>query len=337
MKISTGLDYDSIEKTWVEGFNYPIYEAKNFNAYRDVSLFSPNPRIDKHAYIAGKSFIIDIIGYSHFHFIYDKLAQYEFIKQYIPDLEPYIISNKKFIGEKDGLVDTIKSIYEIPETNVFDIDSGEKLFFESACFIWATHNDIFTGTFHREYFDPWKDTKDYDFYVKTIHPLLQKRFSPFIYPYTIPDNKLYISQFQRHEKFGRDQSATRYISKDDELMIEQFFKDKGYTIYTAENFDLAHQIRAYSSASHIASIKSSALVNTIFCKPETKIISISLDDEYQVWYDHICNSIGLDYTEVPQMLRDGSPTMSYYVNPNHKRTVFDGAKIISELSKLSTL
>lgn len=302
-------------------------------AYKDLGEFNENREIEKHVFIKDKAFIIDVIGYSHFHFIYDKIAQYEFIKKYIPDLQLYIISSYNFIDKPGSIVEELKTIYKIPRSNIFSIDSGERFIFKNLYFIWSTHNDVLTGSFHKEYFDPWqKDREDFKFYIQTIYPLLQERFKEFLeLPITIY-NKYYISRFKQHENSGRNKNEFRYISKEDELKLEQFFADIGYKICTAEDLGLIEQIRLYSNASHIAALKSSALVNTIFCSKDTQIIGINLDDEYQVWYDYICLDAGLKYLELPPMTKDGEPTLSYSVyKEKHKRVVFSIDQIIQEL------
>jgi hypothetical protein len=325
-------NYDWINKIPIKNFRYPITHLKNFSTYRDLSVFYPNSKIEKHVIIKEKAFVIDLIGYSHFHMVFDKIAQYEFIKKYIPEINLYIIGTKQYLNKDNGIIESLKKVYQISDYNVFDIDSGDRFLFEDLYFILPTHNNLFN--FEDEWFDPWQHRDDFSFYIKTIYPLLQERFKDYLSPVVYKNKKIFISRFKQHEITGRDPGKPRYISKNDEIILENFFKDMGYKIYSAEDLSFLDQIKLYSESSHIAAIKSSALVNIIFCKPETIILGVNLDDEYQVWYDYICIDAGLNYLELPPMIKDGKPSLSYSLYTlRHTRKDFSVNEILNEIKK----
>jgi hypothetical protein len=334
-RIVTKSAYGDVKKIFIDDFSFPIYEVSNFIPYRDYTPSSQQHEIDKTVSIKEKVFIIDILGYSHFHFIYDKIAQYEFIKKYIPDLSLYVISNDYHIEKDNGALQELTKFYSIPKHKILNINSQEAFTFTNVYFVWSTHNRQYSDCFQKEYFDPWQHRDDFSFYIKTIYALLQEKFKDYIAPKINKDQKIFISRFKQHEVAGRKSNEARYISKDDEIALEKFFESKGYKIYSAEELTLSEQIELYSGSSHVAALKSSALVNTIFCKPETAIIGINLDDEYQVWYDYICIDAGLNYLELPQIMRNGVPTLSYSLwAPQHTRTVFSLNQILLELEKV---
>jgi hypothetical protein len=301
-------DYKEIKRTKIPGFSHPLHKVKDFSTYREIIYdfrTDLNPFLKRKTTISEKAFILDLVGYAHFHFIFDKLAQYEFIKKLDPEINLYVLTDSYHAKEKSNILKDIKSVYSIPESNIFDIDSGEKYLFKNIFFIWSTHNDFFKHTFINDiYFGPWDAKKDFKTYIETIYPLLRARFQVYIKPRVDNDLKIFISRFNQHEHFGRDKDKVRYISKNDELELEKFFKYKGYIICTVDDMDLSEQIGLYSGASRIASLKSSGLVNTIFCGRDSEIISINLDDEYQVYYDYICKFTGLTYTELPSIHED---------------------------------
>jgi hypothetical protein len=321
-------DYKKVKRIKIKGFGPRLHHVENFSTYRDSGIFDPTPFIKRITVIKEKAFIIDLIGYAHFHFVYDKIAQYEFIKKYDPEVKLYIVTTNKYLNEDNGILEDLKKIYLLPTSNIINIESGEKYIFKNLFFFWSTHNDLFQEVFLKEYFDPWSNKKDYKFYIKAIYPLLQDRFKDYIKPCTNKNTKIFISRFDQHEKFGRNKDDFRYISKDDEIKLENFFKDRGYQIYTAETLGFLEQVGLYSEAYRIAGIKASGLVNTIFCKKPSKVIAINLDDEYQVWYDYICKFIKIDYEEFPPILNKDGNFASYSVyRETHNRTLFSFEEI----------
>jgi hypothetical protein len=336
--------YGEIKRINLSSFGQPLHQVKDFSTKKILKMGEKDfvPLIKKELTISGKSFIIDLIedkrGYAHFHFIYDKIAQYEFIKKYDPDINLYILTNSNYLQKEKSLVHDLKTLYKIPDSNIFDMDSGEKYIFKKLFFIWPTFNSLFHNVFVTEYFDPWSNKKDFKFYIQTIYPLLQSRFRAYIKPQVDPDLKIFISRFNHHEKRGRNKDSFRYISKNDEIKLEDFFMYKGYKIYAVEDLGLLEQVELYSGAYRIAGIKSSGLVNIIFCKKESEIIAINLDDEYRAWHDYICLFAGLKYTELPAIYNEEGTTWSYSIfKSEHKRKAFSFNEIENSLLENSAL
>jgi hypothetical protein len=330
-------NYKKIKKMKIPGFGYPLNKVKDFSIY-NKSRPDLNPFLKRKSTISEKAFIIDLTGYTHFHFIFDKLAQYEFIKRLDPEINLYVLTDEHHTKEKNGILKDLTSVYSIPESNVFNVASGEKYVFKNLFFIWSTHNYLFTNIFVKEFFDPWHNKKDFKVYIQTIYPLLQSRFKGYIKSKIDPDLKIFISRFNHHEQKGRNKDDFRYISKNDEIELEKFFKYKGYQIIAAEDLGLLEQVELYSGAYKIAGIKSSGLVNTIFCKKESEIIAINLDDEYQVWYDYICMFAGIKYSEFPTIYDEKGRALSYALpRETHNRKTFSFKEIEESLLKNSTL
>jgi hypothetical protein len=101
-------NYEKLEELFVDDFTQPINRVKNFSIQRDISFFVENRSIDTHVFIKEKAFVIDLVGYAHFHFIYDKLGQYEFLKKHFPDLGLYVVSTARYIDDENGILNTIK-------------------------------------------------------------------------------------------------------------------------------------------------------------------------------------------------------------------------------------
>jgi hypothetical protein len=327
-------NYKEIKRIGLGSFGQPLHQVKDFSTRKSFNFGeeNPSPLVKKQLTISGKSFIIDLIGYSHFHFIYDKIAQYEFIKKYHPDTNLYIVANSGYFHEKNGLLDDLKALYLIPDSNILNIDSGERYVFKNLFFLWSTHNVLFKDIFFKDFFDPWSYKKDFKLYIETIYPLLQSRFRDYIKPQVDTNLKIFISRFNQHEEKGRNKNDFRYISRSDEIKLENFFKYKGYQIIVAEDLSLLKQVELYSEAYRVAGLKASGLVNTIFCKKDSGIIAINLDDEYQVWYDYICMFAGLKYTELPAIYNgDGIALSDTVWREVHKRKTFSFKQIEKSL------
>jgi hypothetical protein len=323
------ISYDSIDKIQVAEFPYPITKINNF-IFSNIDGHYSDKDIDSYL-VPDNAFIMELTGYSHFHFIYDKLAQYEFIKGFIPDLEMYIISRTPEIEKSENnLINILKDIYSIPESNIIEVDTEHEYKFAKRYHIWGMHDETINDIFEPDYFDPQIDPIAFEVYIKAVRKLLHKRFSKWISDPSKANRKIFISNYDRNERIGRDPDDMRYISASDELALEARFKEMGYEIIDSGLIDLTSQIMLYSSASHIASIKSSGLVNIIFCHENTNIISVNLDNKYWVWYDTISEHCNLNYYEFPENAGPFIPDVTMFI----RYKISDIFKLLSDSSQL---
>lgn len=79
----------------------------------------------------------------------------------------------------------------------------------------------------------------------------------------IPERKIFLV---------RPHNSNRRIENQTE--VEYIFKDLGYEIILPDNMSVKEQIHTFASATHIASMHGSALVNIAFCKKNTRIFEI---------------------------------------------------------------
>jgi hypothetical protein len=326
------LKYKSLSLIPLKNFGYPITELEDFSIQPGPGMMWVDDILNlKQVQIKEDVFILDFMGYAHFHFIYDKLLQYEFLKQYVPGLKISIVATKGYLDQYKKLIDEIVDVYSISRKNIIAIDEKVLVKFEKVYFILPTHNSIFSEYFEKVWFDPWKRHEDFKFYIESGRALLLKSFKNFISP-TKENNKIFISRYKQHNKTIRDNTKERFISMVDELKLEAFFKNIGYRVVYAEDFGLRDQASLYSSASHIASLKSSGLVNIIFSNNKTKVIAVNVDDRYQIWYDYIARHCNLDFLALPEIITNNS-VMSYFEDTTKEIKHFSFLEIEKSLTQ----
>jgi hypothetical protein len=326
------LKYKSLSLIPLKNFGYPITKLDSFSIQPGPGMFWINDSLDlKQVEIKEDTFVLDFMGYAHFHFIYDKLLQYEFIKQYVPELKISIVATKGYLDQYKNLISELMDIYNISNKNIIAIDEEIVVSFEKAYFILPTHNSIFSDYFEKVWFDPWKRPDDFKFYIEKARPLLLKSFKGFISTKK-ENNKIFISRYKQNNKVVRDNTKERFISMVDELKLEAFFKNIGYKIIYSEDFGLKDQVSIYSSASHIASLKASGLVNIIFANDGAKVTAINVDDRYQIWYDYIAKHSNLDFLALPEIIINGS-AMSYFEDVTKEIKHFSFLEIKESLEK----
>lgn len=110
-----------------------------------------------------------------------------------------------------------------------------------------------------------------------------------------PDNflmKVNIGAFAPASVFGpMAEIDFRYLSLEDELLIEDFFKGKGYEIVYPERMSLADQIKEYISSTHIATLGGAGSINSLFLGDSGTIIYMAPDTRYDFYHEDIIDTI----------------------------------------------
>jgi capsular polysaccharide biosynthesis protein len=92
----------------------------------------------------------------------------------------------------------------------------------------------------------------------------------------------------------------RYLSKDDETMIENFFKNMGYQVIDCSNYSVEEQISIAYNSTHIVGIAGAAFVNTIFCNSNANVISLNISDIQNFPFWIMPMSVNVNYISIPQ-------------------------------------
>jgi hypothetical protein len=280
---------------------------KEIDYFNDFAKSKNNIHDTNALTIEGPCYLFDMTGFAYFHTLYDKAMQYEFIKSYIPNLKlvPITYSNRPFdtgnIIYKDFL-----ELYGLSLKDIINMNDGANYIFKEVYNFIFEHNEFLIPFKENIYifdnYEAWSDPKGYEHYVKIGSKQLLKRVKSSL---TENQNKKFFISRKKINDRDRKKSNflynTRFITSKDEERLESFFESIGYEIIFAEDYSLIKQIEIYSSASHIAGLKSSGFCNMVFSKPGTQIISINLDNSFECWYSDLARYFNLNYREIPAL------------------------------------
>jgi capsular polysaccharide biosynthesis protein len=96
----------------------------------------------------------------------------------------------------------------------------------------------------------------------------------------------------------------------DEKELEDFFAQNGYEIVNPGSYSFEEQIDMFSSASHVAGITGAGFINTIFCKPGTKVIIINTSNRYNFPHWRWPIAAGMKTLCVPEIIGNDSKDFS---------------------------
>ena len=82
------------------------------------------------------------------------------------------------------------------------------------------------------------------------------------------------------------------------MVITNFFKKRGFTIYNPEKLSIEEQIYLFNEASIVAGAHGAAFTNIIFCKPKTKIIEIIPESHQSKKCERISAILKLNYFRI---------------------------------------
>jgi hypothetical protein len=307
-----------------------VYCAENITI--DISSMRGFTGVDssKEKEYKGNYFIMDMNTFLFFHTMHEGVAQYLLLKEIIKDLQivPILVKREYFDVNKsmDFYLDILKPFgitkediivinetkptfekvyYYVTKVNSFleklDIPQGKELYNENPFFVEGYKS-------LRKLYSPYIE-KDKQLPKKIFFTRLQKndgiRNSYKLYlEYNLHGGKLHDQVRQGMSDYGSIQHfeqmlRERYISREEELLLEDYFIKKGYTIINPENLTFFEQINYYYNATHIVSQRGAALLNTLFCDPGTNIFILDLNVDYNFPYREICDIFDHNAYEIP--------------------------------------
>jgi hypothetical protein len=321
---------EKIDKTFEESVEInremasPIFKIINFSASFE------NYNQDKDKNLFGNFYILDLDSLnSHFHFINDQIGEYLAIKEIVNDLKLLVVA-KRIATNKKSLQDhnkTSKTVYDILskldifEDQVVNLNEYKSLHIE---------NVFLTQIYFNSYLDKSMVFKDSGNHPKTTVGPLRNLFLSEKNLQNASNKKLFISRMnesnrirQLRKKYdelslgdlitfkifksnlGSDlkiKILDRFISLSDEKELEDFFAKNGYEIINPGDYSLDEQINIFSSASHVAGISGAAFINTIFCKPGTKVIILNTSNRYTFPHYRWPEEAGMKTLCVPEIM-----------------------------------
>lgn len=282
----------------------------------------------------GNYFLMDMNTFLFFHTLNEGIAQYVMLKEIIKDLQlvPMIVENSDFSYDStiDFYLEILKPFnitkndivklndfkptfekvyYYVVRVNSFleqlDIPQGRELYGETPFFL-----DGYYAL--RKTYDPYlvKDESlpkkifftrlDKDDDTRKLHDLA---FAQDIYDAPEhPEVSLSIRNFGSRDYFNQ-MLRERHIVREEQERLENYFIQNGYTVVDPEKLSFFEQIQYYYNATHVASMRGSALLNTLFCDEGTKIFILDTNVSYTFPYKEICSIYNHEVYEIPFELK----------------------------------
>jgi hypothetical protein len=313
------VGYTSFNQIDIDGYKSKIFEIDSicFNSKKEQT------------FIPGKCFLVTIDNWQYAHLIQECIGQYEFIKQYIPDLKIYFLFPADYSQSEEIKSNNVTSLvikdlmekYGIKDFDVLNYSTGitfEKTYYIFNFFIKYVKDYVPSGL-------PIHNHANEDFSLQLeISRLISKLFNKEKIK-NVNKNKIFISKtksdfaykgfMKKKEELMNTYSGDEFLLKLKELQgdnkynsmefnnkirvydnqdkIENFFKSLGYDVVYNEDIGLFDQINMYHNATHIASINGTGCYNSIFSEKGTKVFMINTHNKFYWFFDHlISDSLG---------------------------------------------
>lgn len=305
-----------IQELSIDGMDLKFFNQKNLLI---GSRGDPEPLT-----ISGNSFIIDVGSFVYFHFFQDMIGQFLFLKDLVTDLRIIVLAEtkEKYVNQSQNstrLIEECLESFGIKEQDFLYVEDQDILL-ESTVWVNSIYNNFIT----KDKTNKLLESKDQDYlkYNIEIFKKIKNHYSYLISDYPKID-KIFVSRKIQNDQIRKSKDLLdsyrkgfsyeelvdmypeytknsrevelllgriieKFISLEEEELLENFFISKGYTIVTPENFSFSEQINMYNKATHIASIIGSGLHNCIFAQDSAKVFIVNINNIDRFDYDNIC-------------------------------------------------
>ncbi len=202
-----------------------------------------------------------------FYFVYNCANYFHWIYDTVPYLYSYLKLREQYTGLKllinvpEGRDDLYPFVYET--LDLLDIKNKELIFlnretkYDSMIIASSlTHNRMSLEPPHSEVFSLIDSMKGDD---------------------SIIEEKIYVSRRtwtqSKSDNIGTDYTKERMCINEDEVV--KLFKNYGYKEVFCENFTMKEKVGLFRSVKYVAGPIGGGMSNVLFCKPQTKVISIN--------------------------------------------------------------
>lgn len=303
----------------IENLDLDVAKCYEFNGREDL-------------YIQGNTYLFLLDSFLYFHTLHEGIAQYELLKEVVPDLKIIPISIMDNFDGRENILKTsleLLKIYGISYNDIIFLNNKkpifEKIFYYTTRINGLLQNinipqgeETYKMEFESMFLDGYKALR------RLYNPVLEKQeglpkkifFSRMklnnrvrkIYDLLKNENILSDEDMKELQQEKNNMGGVRYlfqlikeryITLENEIMLEKFFIDKGYTVLDLEDYDFYQQINFCYNATHIAAIRGSSLLNTIFCKEDTNIFILDISQAYDFHYKEICEIYANGVYEIP--------------------------------------
>lgn len=303
---------------------------------------------------SGNLFIIQLMEESFFHMMNDMFGQYETIKRFVPDLKIVCIfsSGEHYKNLKTTRPTTAEILEEYSDVLEEPMVLTDNYYarFENVFYLNNAFTPCLAVNTLIQPSNPGLD--DFDEYQSASIKNIANKFKKYRQP-GLPTKKIFITRKKENDKlrhfrdilnktvnnkpllseeelfmttYGQfrglrtNEAITRYIDKEDEAKIENYFFENGYEIIDPGTLTYKEQVFLYSSATHVAGLAGAGMYNTIHCHPSAKVFIINTGDGYNFWHSYFAKSATDNVYETPKAV----PSLKRY---------FDAKYIISTIEE----
>lgn len=323
----------------------------NINSYqlKNLKVAFPGNNHEK-LNIFGNIFIISLdLIMSHFHFLQNQVAQFLVLKKTFPDLKALVVmyghdEYKKELKDQNRLSQycySILSKLDVYDNSILYIDKYKEITIENY-FVLDPNYNIFSNDWQLGEINdcpPWFVSHEL---IKLVKPNHDHEDKIKIFMSRIPENsktrkqvrslnkKIIAGKITEEEFFAKNDEVTktrfkhRFISFEDETMLEKFFKSKGYKIINPGAYSFEDQIKFFEKASHIAGLSGAGFINTIFSPTGANVFILNTSSGYDFDHGHFPRAAGHRVFYLPKI---------FAAEDQHVKLT--GEDIINELEKLS--
>lgn len=276
LKEYTFIQKSLFKNTYIDQVVAPPKLAKYSNVVID-RLQRRYPRDNNKTIIKGNFYVLPYFPMAYGHLLIEMLGPFLYAKALVPDLNIlFLVGHPKH--SEDQLVKTnIETLEKIGIKYIFAEDLRDILVVESLY-----------------YLIPEKDFGFDEYSLVTTHPALltyttRKALKPKNFS-NKQEHKIYMSR--RYSNFMAD--TPRKVKNEE--VLENFFRDKGYSIIYNERLSLEEQIELYGNAKEVIGLSGTGFTNLLWCEEGTKVVEITQFIPHIAFeWVNIANAANLDY------------------------------------------
>lgn len=279
-----------LDCTYSSMYQCPYKDDIEYTVITDVEIKNKDAqKATQLAFQIDSAFILHATEPSFYHGLIDHVGQFLFIKHKIDsDTVPIYFENEGGVIVKHAKDFMQEMLTKSPEFTLFAVpEEFGSIKIKNLYALAPIENHIMAKLFLQ---DIRKMIGRYSYNDKSqIMPILRE-LTNYINLHIkdkadkIKDKKIFIHSSNNKmtdEEILKENSEQRFFFKKDYDKIVKAFMKSGFDIVDPEGLSFKDQVNLFSSASHIASTKSSNSVHSLYLDPDVKFIIVSPGDDYE--------------------------------------------------------
>lgn len=300
------ITYGEVKKIDILNFYRKIFHVSELvlNAY-------PGP-ITKT--VEGNSFLYFTGEWQYGHVLQDMLGHYEFLKQYVPDLQLIIVAqNHQHTNDGNVIAErpVIQNIIDRYPDSIF-VKESDKVLIKNIYYLFSIFMPPIKDVLETNTTIFGQNDPDFAYQYWAVNFIKNKFKTDEEFP---KKRKLYISRAIADSEYPEKYSE--YLNKirilENYKLLEDYMESIGYEIVTNEGLTIEEQAKLYKSASHIVAINGTGGYNTIFCDPGTKIFFLNIHSEFGWFFDLLIEKVTENTVTMVPKLHPDQPGEGYKI------------------------